>query len=143
MEKAIGAVFLDSLIHLRCFLHMKDNIRRKLTELLLPQSVREDIIRDIFDVQQGSTYTQGIEMMKVLLIDNLNLKTCRRFDWMFQSSSGRDEDEGSHLRRTGASNRNIGKISFQVQVVYQENLHHFMSTEATEKPKSLLRGFLM
>ena len=54
---------------------MKDNIRRKLTELLLPQSVREDIIRDIFDVQQGSTYTQGIEMMKVLLINNLNLKS--------------------------------------------------------------------
>lgn len=39
---------------------MKDNIRRKLTELLLPQSVSEDIIRDIFGVQQGSTYTQGI-----------------------------------------------------------------------------------
>lgn len=39
---------------------MKDNLRRKLTELLLPQSVREDIIRDIFGFQQGSTYTQGI-----------------------------------------------------------------------------------
>ena len=60
MEKAIGAVFPESLIHLRCFIHMKDNIRRKLTELLLPQSVREDIIRDIFGVQHGSTYTQGI-----------------------------------------------------------------------------------
>ena len=40
MEKAIGAVFPDTLIHLRCFIHMKDNIRRKLTELLLPPSVR-------------------------------------------------------------------------------------------------------
>ena len=60
MEKAIRAVFPDTLIHLRCFIHIKDDIRRKLTELLLPQSVREDIIRDIFGVQQGSTYTQGI-----------------------------------------------------------------------------------
>ena len=60
MEKAIAAVFPDTLIHLRCFIHMKDNIRRKLTELLLPQSVREDIIRDIFGFQHGSTYTQGI-----------------------------------------------------------------------------------
>ena len=47
------------------------------------------------------------EMMKVLLIDNLNLKT-----YLVDVS-------------IGASNRNVGKISFQVQVVYQENLHHF------------------
>ena len=60
MEKAIRAVFPDKLIHLRCFIHMKDNIRSKLTELLLPQSVREDIIRDIFGVQAVTTYTQGI-----------------------------------------------------------------------------------
>ena len=46
-------------------------------------------------------------MMKVLLIDNLNLKT-----YLADIS-------------IGASNRNICKVSFQVQVVYQENLHHF------------------
>ena len=40
---------------------MKGNIHWKLTELLLPQSVRECIIRDIFGVQQlGSMYTHGI-----------------------------------------------------------------------------------
>ena len=60
MEKAIVAVFPESLIHLWCFIHMKDNIRHKLTELLLLQSVREDIIQHIFGVQHISMYTQGV-----------------------------------------------------------------------------------
>ena len=37
MEKALGAVFPESLIHLRCLIHMKDNICHKLSESLLPQ----------------------------------------------------------------------------------------------------------
>ena len=67
MEKAIRAVFPDKLIHLRCFIHMKDS---KLTELLLPQSTREDIIKDIFGVQQETTYVQGI----------LDAEDCADFD---------------------------------------------------------------
>ena len=38
---------------------MKDNIRRKLTDLLLPESTREVIIRDIFGTQQGTVYIKG------------------------------------------------------------------------------------
>ena len=41
--KAIMATFHNEVVHLRCFIHMKDNIRRKLTEMLLPEHVREDI----------------------------------------------------------------------------------------------------
>ena len=52
--KALKAIFPNT-VHLRCFIHMKDNIRRKLTELLLPESVRENILHDIFGKQQGST----------------------------------------------------------------------------------------
>ena len=39
--KALKAVFSEKTLHLRCFIHMKDNIRRKLTDLLLPESIRK------------------------------------------------------------------------------------------------------
>lgn len=39
---------------------MKDNIHRKLTDLLLQASVREVIVRDIFGSQQGTVYVKGI-----------------------------------------------------------------------------------
>ena len=58
--KALNAVFMGKPVHLRCFIHMKDNIRRKLTELLLPETIREEIIRDIFGTQQGTVYVMGI-----------------------------------------------------------------------------------
>ena len=67
--KALKAVFPEK-IYLRCFLHMKDNIRRKLSELLLPESVREDIIKDLFGTQQGSTYVKGA----------LDASSCADFD---------------------------------------------------------------
>ena len=53
--KALQAVFSDNTLHLRCFIHiMKDNIRCKLSDLLLPKSTREVIVRDIFGTQQGT-----------------------------------------------------------------------------------------
>lgn len=58
--KALRAVFSDKTLHLRCFIHMKDNIRRKLTDLLLPESTREVIVRDIFGTQQGTVYIKGL-----------------------------------------------------------------------------------
>ncbi len=58
--KAVKATFHDKIIHLRCFIHMKDIIRRKLTDLLLPEQVREEIVRDIFGTQQGTVYVKGI-----------------------------------------------------------------------------------
>ena len=45
----------------------------------------------------------------------------------------------ANVSRNRASNRkkNVSKINFQDQVVYQENIyHHFLSTGATEKPES-------
>ena len=35
ITKALKAVFGESVIHLRCFIHMKDNIRRKLTDFFI------------------------------------------------------------------------------------------------------------
>ena len=58
--KALDAVFYSKIIHLRCFIHMKDNIRSKLVDFLYPKSIREEIIRDIFGQQQGTTYIKGL-----------------------------------------------------------------------------------
>ena len=70
------------------------------------------------------------EMMMVLLVDN-DLETYLADIFIqigsIQSSSGRDWNIQSKRQQD----------KFQDQVVYQENLHHFMSTEATEKLKSL------
>ena len=55
LVKALRDVFLERTIHLRCFIHMKDNIRRKLTDLLVPA-----IVRYIFGSQQGTVYVKGI-----------------------------------------------------------------------------------
>ena len=62
--------------------------------------------------------------MTVLLVYNLILQTCLADVLIGCSNPPR-------------GNRNVGKISLQDQVVYQENLQLFMSTEATEKPKTL------
>ena len=64
LVKAATAVFSSNLIHLRCFIHMKDNIRRKLTDMLIPQSARETIIKDIFGTQQGTMYTKGCRCLR-------------------------------------------------------------------------------
>ena len=37
LVKAATAVFSNDLIHLRCFIHMKDNICRQLTDMPIPQ----------------------------------------------------------------------------------------------------------
>ena len=52
LVKAIQVAFQGKVIQLRCFIHMKDNIRHYLTEILLPESTREDIIRDIFVINR-------------------------------------------------------------------------------------------
>ena len=60
LVKAVTAVFSNDLIHLRCFIHMKDNMRRKLTDMLIPQSARETVINDIFGTQQSTVHTKGL-----------------------------------------------------------------------------------
>ena len=58
--KSLEALFPDNLIHLRCFVHMRDNIRCKLSGMLLPQSLQNSILLDIFGSQQGTVYTKGL-----------------------------------------------------------------------------------
>jgi len=60
LVNALIVVFPEGLIHLRCFFHMKDNIHRKLTEMAIPESNREVIVKDIFGVQQGTVYMKGL-----------------------------------------------------------------------------------
>ena len=60
LVKDATAVFSGNLIHLRCFIHMKDNIFRKLTDMLILQSSRDAVIKDIFGAQQGTVYIQGL-----------------------------------------------------------------------------------
>ena len=62
--KAATAVFSGNLIDLRCFIHMKDNICRKLTDMLIPLSARELVIMDIFDTQRGTVYTKGLRCLR-------------------------------------------------------------------------------
>ena len=45
--KSLEALFIHNLIHLRCFVHMRDNIRHKLFDMLLPQSVQNTILHDM------------------------------------------------------------------------------------------------
>ena len=60
ITKATKAVFGELVIHLGCFIHMKDNIKRKLTDFLLPERIREEITKDIFGYQMGSMNVKGI-----------------------------------------------------------------------------------
>ena len=53
--KALKAVFPDKVVYLRCFLHMKDANCPSFSY----QRVSEDIIKDLFGTQQGSTYVKG------------------------------------------------------------------------------------
>ena len=70
--KALRAVFSEETIHLRCFIHMKDIIRRKLTDLLLPESTREVIVRDIFGTQQVQ-YTSRESLMQQITGSSINV----------------------------------------------------------------------
>ena len=54
---------------------------------------------------------------------------------MLQSKCRQGKFQGGEKDRSIQSKRWQDK--FQDQAVYQENLHLFMSTEATERPKSL------
>lgn len=60
ITKALKAVLGKAVIHLRCFIHMKDNIKRKLTDFLLPGRIRQEITKDIFGYQMGTIYVKGI-----------------------------------------------------------------------------------
>lgn len=60
LTKAIQALFPWDIVLLRCYLHMKEKIRRKLTDLLFPECAREEILQVLFGMQQGHVYIKGI-----------------------------------------------------------------------------------
>lgn len=46
LVNAILAAFSEDVIHLRCLIHMRDNIQRNLVDLLIPEPTRISILRD-------------------------------------------------------------------------------------------------
>ena len=47
-------------IHLTCFIHFRQNIKRKLHELQYPESTSKEILDDVFGCKQGSTFSEGL-----------------------------------------------------------------------------------
>ena len=47
-------------IHLTCFIHVRQNIKRKLQELQYPQTVMTEVLNDIFGCKQGDTFAEGL-----------------------------------------------------------------------------------
>ena len=56
-------------------------------------------------------------MMKALLVVNFDLET-----YLADVSVGCPDPPQGDMKRIGASNQNVGKISFKIKVVYQKNL---------------------
>ena len=50
----------QSAVHLLCFNHCRENIKRKLRELNVPPLVASDYIFDIFGGQRGTTFVEGL-----------------------------------------------------------------------------------
>ena len=55
--QALEANFHGDAVYLRCFIHMRDCIRRKLKEFSIPQQDKE---QDIFGLQSGKEYLKGL-----------------------------------------------------------------------------------
>ena len=47
-------------IHLKCFIHVRQNIKRKLQELQYSQTVMTEVLNDIFGCKQGDTFAEGL-----------------------------------------------------------------------------------
>ena len=70
--QALKATLHGNTIYLRCFLHMKENIKHKLMDLFIPENVSQEIIKDLFGVQQGTDYIKGA----VDLLNAMEFDTC-------------------------------------------------------------------
>ena len=66
--KAIRTAFSEDLILLRCFIHMKDSLRHKLTEMLMPEKYREEILKDILECSKEMFTPKGYLMPVTLKI---------------------------------------------------------------------------
>ena len=62
-EKALVDAFSHEFryaMHLTCFNHFRQNVKRKLQELQYPESSMKEILGDIFGCKQGSTFSEGL-----------------------------------------------------------------------------------
>ena len=62
-EKALVDAFSHEFryaIHLTCFIHFRQNIKRKLQELQYPDSAIKEVLGDIFGCTQGDTFSEGL-----------------------------------------------------------------------------------
>ena len=62
-EKALVDAFSHEFryaIHLTCFIHFRQNIKRKLQELQYPDSAIKEVLSDIFGCTQGDTFSEGL-----------------------------------------------------------------------------------
>ena len=70
LENALATTFPQAQ-HVRCFLHFRDNIQRKLRELGVPQSVSCEIVKDIMgcpsQLQLGLVDSESVDKMDDLL----------------------------------------------------------------------------
>jgi len=47
-------------VHLTCFTHFRENIKRKLRELNVPSGVIQEYVFQIFGGQRGTTFVEGL-----------------------------------------------------------------------------------
>lgn len=47
-------------MHLTCFNHCRQNIKRKLQEMIYPEAAIKEILDDIFGVRQSDTFCEGL-----------------------------------------------------------------------------------
>lgn len=62
-EKALADAFSHEFryaIHLTCFIHCRQNIKRELQELGFSDTARMEILKDIFGHQEGNTFSEGL-----------------------------------------------------------------------------------
>ena len=62
-EKALADAFSHEFhyaIHLTCFIHCRQNIKRELQDLDFSETSRTEILKDIFGHQQGNTFSEGL-----------------------------------------------------------------------------------
>ena len=57
--KTLRTAFSEDLILLRCFVHMKDNLRHRLTEMHIPEKFREDILRYFWNAARRSIHQRA------------------------------------------------------------------------------------
>ena len=75
LKNALESSFVNAQ-HVRCFLHFKSNLERKLQELKIPKSIKDEIVKDVMGsprhLQHGLVDSESVEQLESTL---LNLQT--------------------------------------------------------------------